>query len=204
MFNKLFRLQINRSSDKCVVLGNGVSVLSYKRNDIFTIGVNDICNYYVPNILFLVDTKEKFELRKLENRTLKIENANPDFFVVYDHNWNLPHEKTFKFDYGKHKAIENFENIDIIDTAYDSPYMATLLAAKLGFKKIGIIGVDYTDNHFDRNDGKHELIVHNKLQDVIASYDHLYKFLKEKNTEVYNLSKESKVNSLPYTDIETF
>lgn len=177
---------------RCVVLGNGVSVKEYVKCDgDFTIGVNDICKYMTPNILLLVDTKMQF---KDKARIAEIEKTNC-IHIVRDDSWNFTAGKTYKFELGIRGAFSNFTNPRKIDTGWDSPYMACLLAAKLKFKEIDIIGVDYTDNHFYKEDGPHNLM--KRFDEVNLFYKNLYEFLTSKNIKMYNLSKESRITGVP-------
>lgn len=177
---------------RCVVLGNGTSVTSYvKQEGDFTIGVNDICKFMTPNILLIVDTRKQF---KSEERAREIEDTDCIHFVR-DEEWNFKKGKSYMFKLGCKGQFVNFDNKEVIDTGYDSPYMACILAAKLRFKEIAIIGVDYTDNHFYAQDGPHNLMRHFDLVD--SYYKKLYDFLSSKGIKFVNLSKDSKLTSVP-------
>ena len=177
---------------RCVVLGNGSSVTSYEHLDTdFTIGVNDICKFFTPNILLLVDTRAQF---KSEERAKEIE-ATKCIHFVRDDNWNFENGKCYSFQLGYKGSFANFDKKDIIDTGWDSPYMACILAAKLGFRNIAIIGVDYTDNHFYAQDGPHNLM--KNFTTVNDYYKKLYEFLDKKGIKLVNLSKDSKLTAIP-------
>lgn len=190
---------------KCVILGNGESLLTFKpHDDIFTIGVNDACKFYSPNVLLLIDSLVRFERRGIPNRIEDIRNGNPDYYVIHDAKWELPLENTFQFPFGKYKLLPNLESKNIIDIGLDSPYVAMQLAYKMGFKKIAIIGVDYTPNHFYSRDGDHELVKFNKENELNRMYGTLHNVLKEKRIETYNLSPTSKITSIPHITLNEF
>lgn len=190
---------------KCVILGNGVSVTQFKPNDsVFTIGVNDICQFYSPDILLLADTLARFKRKGIVGRIDAIRNGTPKYYVINDKNWDFPQEKTYYVKYGRYRKFCNFENKNIIDIGLDSPYIAIQLAYKMGFKQIAMIGVDYTENHFYRKDGVHELAALGKMNDIISMYGQLKMELDKRKVNLYNLSKESKITSVPYIEYEKF
>lgn len=198
---------INKKIDKpkCIVMGNGMSVKSYiHKESHYTIGVNDICKFFTPNILLLVDTKARFERKGIIDRMHAIANATPDVFVFQDVNWEFDWHKSYILKFGKFKQLKNLENKDIIDIGLDSPYMGVQLAYKMGFKEIAIIGVDFTPHHFYKNDGEHDLVKCDKLSTLNSLYDNLYKTLKLKNVKLYNLNKNSKITTIPFIDMENF
>lgn len=189
---KLEDLDLFHSPDqKCVVLGNGISIKDYAHEPgTFTIGVNDICKAFVPSILLIVDEKRRFSKERAEI----IENSDC-IHVVYDESWNFKNGKAFSFKYGTRGEFKHFNDKNIIDTGWDSPYMACLLAAKLKFKKIDIIGVDYCDGHFYAEDGPHNLM--KRFDTVNTFYKNLTDFLNSKGIEFYNISNVSKITTIP-------
>jgi len=190
---------------KCVILGNGESVKLFKEHkDIFTIGVNDICKFYSPNVLLLIDSLVRFERRGIRNRIEDIRSGTPDYYVIHDKKWNFPQENTFEIPFGKYKKLANLESKNIVDIGLDSPYVALQLAYKMGFKKIAILGVDYTPNHFYVKDGEHELMKFDKKQELNHMYGVLYSTLKEKGIEMYNLSPTSQIHSIPHISLKEF
>lgn len=185
-----------KNKKKCVVLGNGISINDYTPEEgVFMIGVNDICKKITPNILFIVDEKRRF---KEKERVETIENSEC-IHVIRDGLWNFKKGKTLMFKIGHRKDFDNFNVPGVIDCAWDSPYMAILLAAKLGFKTIEVIGVDYCDNHFYAEDGTHNLM--KRFKDVNECYKNLVSFLASKNIKVYNISSVSKVTAIPHYEV---
>ncbi|MCK9574610.1 MAG: hypothetical protein WC979_01755 [Candidatus Pacearchaeota archaeon] len=190
---------------KCIVLGNGTSVKKFKSDDdVFTIGVNDICKFVTPNVLFLIDTKKRFEAKNIPNRIYDIENANPDYIIAKDESWNFKHDNVYNMNFGAHGNLKNINEKSIIDTGLDSPYMGIQLAYKMGFRRIGILGVDYTPNHFYADDGHHELVQYDKLKEINNLYKNLTHVLSENNCSLFNLNHNSMVTTIPFIPIENF
>jgi uncharacterized Rossmann fold enzyme len=83
----------------------------------------------------------------------------------------------------------------VIDHFVNSPYVATILAYKLGATNIGLIGVDFTDGHFyNTSDGPHPVIKVNYLKRVNNSYQILRSELEKRGVKLYNLSKTSRLD----------
>jgi hypothetical protein len=188
--------------EKCIVIGNGESAVKCKEisNDIFTIGVNNIWKIFNPNILFLVDPRANFDM--INNHAESIENTKMERYVVMDDEWKLPVENTFLFRRGNRHNLMNLDIKHTIDTGYDSPYMGIQLAYKLNFKKIGLLGVDYTPNHFYAEDGDHGLF--GKLHKINKMYGNLTNVLHDNGIKVYNLNKNSNLKTIPFDDLENF
>ncbi len=190
---------------KCIVLGNGTSVKKFSPHpDIFTIGVNDICVFHSPNVLLLIDTLARFARKGIEGRIEAIKNGTPDYYVIKDYSWGFTEDKTFSISFGKFAKRPNLDNKNIIDIGLDSPYVGAQLAYKMGFKKIAILGVDYTPHHFHRKDGEHELVEFNKIGTLNELYGGLVEDLKTRGVEFYNLNSESKIKSVPYMNYDKF
>jgi uncharacterized Rossmann fold enzyme len=84
----------------------------------------------------------------------------------------------------------------------NSPYMAIIIAYQLGARKIGMVGVDFTQDHFFADTGSHKLSKH------IKSIDHEYSVLRtnleKKGVKVANLSPISLLESWPKMDLDQF
>jgi hypothetical protein len=51
----------------------------------------------------------------------------------------------------------------VLDFSNNSPYIAAILAYQMGCRRIGLIGVDFTDNHCHMQDGAHELVRNGRI-----------------------------------------
>lgn len=87
-----------------------------------------------------------------------------------------------------------------VNHSITSPYIAVILAFYLGAKNIGLLGVDFTDNHFNSKDGKHNL--YNRLNVIDNDFSHLRERLSDYGCELVNLSPDSLLKSLPKVDIK--
>lgn len=188
---------------KAIVFGNGLSVLNFKPiKNCITIGVNDINKFTSPDYHLIVDSIGRFSKERVEN----IHKSNSNFFVTrFNVGWAFDVNKHYFFNLGTYGKFLNLGLNDKLDFGLDSPYMGALLAYKMGIRQIAFIGVDYTNGHFyDKSDGDHQLVKHNRLNEVKRLYKLLYSNLKSKNTEIYNLNKESIITEIPYLSINDF
>ena len=69
----------------------------------------------------------------------------------------------------------------------------------MGTKTIGLIGVDFTNDHFNRNSGVHQLS--RRVDEINKQYKKFAEQCKTNNIKLINLSKESKITSLEKGDI---
>ena len=70
----------------------------------------------------------------------------------------------------------------------------------MGAKQIGVIGVDFTDDHFYGPTGKHALS--NQLSDINQQYRRLNEALQARGINVVNLSSESLLTSFRKGDLD--
>jgi hypothetical protein len=78
-----------------------------------------------------------------------------------------------------------------------------MLALKLGFKDVGLIGVDYTEDSI-YGKGEHELVRNVTLKRLNDCYGYLCQQAKEHGLNLFNLSSDSNIKSVPYKDIKQF
>ena len=96
----------------------------------------------------------------------------------------------------------NLENLSVVDYTMNSPYMAIIIAYQLGAKKIGMIGVDFTQDHFFANTGIHKLSKH--VNNIDNEYLVLKNLLGARGVKVANLSPISLLSSWPKMDLDQF
>mgnify|MGYP001116926563 FL=1 len=160
----------------------------------------------------LVDKKEifltdkKFTKEYNMTRVSDIEKTNCKYVVLADNSWNFYDDKKYLFALGKNinkkKYIDIYE--DMLDYGYDSPTVGCLLAITLGFKNIGIIGVDFTDNHFFATDGEHPLVRNNYLPKINSCYNIINEYCKNNDIKLYNLSQDSKIDTIDKINLINF
>ena len=139
-------------------LGTSLNQLSHPER-YWTIGVNDIGGKFTPDFVLCIDPLTRF---KVGNRKHDILKSGTKYFVsqldpkVYP---KLQAENYVKFRLGKRTGVGfNFNNDpERLDYHNTSPYVALNLAAYMGAKVIGLLGVDLTPNHFNRQSGNHAL-----------------------------------------------
>lgn len=197
-------LKNTHKGETCVVMGCGPSVLNLQPylDKCFKIGVNDIGDFCDPDLLLILDEKSAFAPHRVET----IVNTRPQLlasnFECWDKLITAPHN-FFNIITGNRGMARWDEDIskDKMPVATTSTYCAVILAYYMGFKKIGMIGVDFTQNHYNNQDGVHTL--NKRIKEVNQSYELLYKKLKGYKVEFWNLSKESIIN-VPKMDLDTF
>ncbi len=83
-----------------------------------------------------------------------------------------------------------------------SPYMACALAAYMGATKIGLIGCDFTDNHFWAPTGRHRLT--GELSGIDKQFGAMAEVFKMKGISLVNLSPMSLLKALPKEDFHAW
>ena len=193
---------------KFIIVGCGMSALSLRGTNlrgIKTIGVNDAGGVIDLDYLLIVDYVSQFT----PERTKVISETKCGMFISVNSDW----DDTFK-NVEKSKItlgnltldhIDKHMYPDRIDYSNTSTYMAVITAYKMGATKIGIIGLDFTPNHYNSNDGVHKLVSkYNQLDPIRNSYKLLCEKLQQLGVEVYNLSKESLVDTIPKISLDQF
>jgi len=189
-----------------IVLGCGSSVTDFVPKipeGVVTIGVNDIGDIFTPEFLLVVNSPNTF---KPVSRVSTISNNKSKYFISHFPEKWIP--LGIKNEIVNIKLGDrNFSNLgksatDIIDYSNNSPFMACICAYYLGAKRIGLIGVDFTDNHFNNKDGRHKLT--GQLKEIDKKFGILNKKLSKLGCEIYNLSPESLLQSLPKMDQDEF
>lgn len=199
MTNKLSNYIGAHKDQKVIVCGCGTSLALMKEHhqDILTIGVNDVPKLFTPTYMVVTDHPQRFSLPR---RKIVME-CKPKAFFTCVKGWKNP--KLVHFATGSRK-LAHLGDPNKVDHYMNSPYVATGIAYKMGFTKIGLIGVDFTDNHFYAKDGPHPLSRMKKVRVVDEAYGILARELKKRGVEFYNLSPESQLKNLPKITIEEF
>ncbi len=187
------------SGETIVVCGCGKSTTQLKNpQDFITIGVNDIGRLFCPNYLVILNNKNGFK----GDRWGYVQKSEAPVIFTQLKTLDLIHKNNLVFlKLGKFGNI-NLDDKESVDYTNNSPYVGVLIAYHLGAKKIGMIGVDFTHDHFFSKSGRHPLT--GRLTKMVQEYGRLYSALKEKEVEFYNLSSESLITSVPYKNIKDF
>jgi hypothetical protein len=94
-----------------------------------------------------------------------------------------------------------FSDPQVLHYTRNSPYVAMCLAAHMGARRIGLIGVDFTADHFFGATGTHRLA--GQVDRIDAEYRRLAEALTRMGIEVINLSAESRLRAFPKGTIES-
>lgn len=168
---------------KFLVLGCGESAVHANQvRDAVSIGVNDIQRIFTPEYLLIVNDRKSFSPGRWE----WVENTRASYIFTHLDIFN-DRPNVVKVSLGRYRRPTL--GSDRLDYSNNSPYMAVLLAYYMGAKKIGILGVDFTPNHFFASTGEHPLTA--KIQDINADYVGLHTLLKDEGVELVNLSLKS-------------
>lgn len=187
---------------KFVVVGCGESAGLGKGlpKDIITIGVNDIGRLFWPNYITVIDNPNLFRERR------KYVDSNESTAVfTYLSSWNTKNSKgpnTVLFQMGD-RSLSNIDHHNIIDYQSNSPYVAAILAFKMGAKEIGFLGNDFQPNHFYEKDGVHNLIKYNRKGTLISAYKTLVEQFSKRGVRVWNLSGLGTIG-IPEKALENF
>lgn len=182
---------------KIIVCGCGESALLLKDPSQFiTIGVNDIERLFCPNYLVILNDKSSFTNTE---RWHWVENAKCNFIFTHIKALAVPEDKKIIIALGRHGGTELDK--PTVDYTSNSPYVGVILAHHLGATKIGLLGVDFTLNHFFAKTGEH--VLSRRLNAINQEYQLLHSVLKAKNVELFNLSPVSKVD-IPKMNLDDF
>jgi hypothetical protein len=110
----------------------------------------------------------------------------------------LPHLKVVRFNLGQFGGV-TWDVANTLPHTYNSPYVALCLAGLMGAKRIGLIGVDFTEHHFFARTGWHMLAGH--FATIDQEYRTLAHALQACGVRVVNLSSESRLTAFPKGDI---
>ncbi len=122
--------------------------------------------------------------------------------AVFSHlQMNIKHPHLVRFTLGQRGGVE-LNNPQRLPYTRNSPYLAACLAIHMGAKRIGLIGVDFTLNHFFASTGRHKLS--NELNQINEEYGRLAEASAKLGIEIVNLSSENALISLPKGNLGEF
>lgn len=177
--------------DKCLILGCGPSLNLIKDvalTDIVTVGVNDCAKSgYIPDYLMVVDNDFTPERRAIidscSDKSILVSHI-PEYFNF---------RNKIEIELGEFGQLKNLNAGGRIDYSRTSTYMAIIFAYKhLHVKKIGILGVDFTNNYGV------------DLELSRLHYGNLCRELRKLGCELYNLSDNSLIDTVPKLGFSNF
>jgi GT2 family glycosyltransferase len=181
-----------------VVCGCGSSLNELEQPERFvTIGVNDVGRKFDPDYLVVVDPKDRFK----DDRFHYVETSRAKHVFTQLGDLGVRPDQRVVFRLGR-KGGTDFADPDILHYSVVTPYVALCLAAHMGARRIGMIGVDFTDDHFFGKTGRHAWSAH--LTSIEEDFARLYSSLRARAVAVFNLSRASRVSVFPKMDLAVF
>lgn len=179
-----------------IVCGCGPSLLELTEPKRFiTIGVNDVGRQFDPTYLVVLNPRSQFK----GDRFSYIEQSKAKaLFTQLDLGRVQPPLVRFKL--GKYGGTDTGTG-EFLHYTQNSPYVAVCLAAYMGATRIGLIGVDLTDDHFFARTGRHSLS--GRVGEIDTQYGRLAKALSIRGIETFNLSAHSRLEALPRQNLST-
>ncbi|GAX60135.1 glycosyl transferase family [Candidatus Scalindua japonica] len=184
------------SGGTIIVCGCGASLNELKNPEHFiTIGVNDVGRLFTPTYLVVINHQHQFA-----NGRFKYVQESKANAIFTQFELGLNHPNVVRFRLGVYGGTE-FSDPNVLHYTRNSPYVALCLAVHMGAKRIGLIGVDFTNNHFFAKTGRHNLT--NNFSRIDAEYRVINGAITKKNIEVVNLSKQSRLTAFIWGSIDS-
>src|SRR5258707_3928267 len=185
-------------AEAIVVCGCGSSLNNFKQPERFiTIGVNDVGRLFQPKYLLVVDPKQAFK----GDRFRYVEASQAEYLFTQLPDLGLSHPNVVVFRLGK-KDGTDLSDPNVLPYSVISPYVALCLAAHMGARRIGVIGVDFTPNHFFGSTGNHAWAPY--LAAIDEQFRRLGSALQAQGVKVLNLSPGSRVTAFPKMSLQEF
>lgn len=195
--NTLENFQKVHRNASIVVCGCGASLNDLARPERFiTIGVNDVGRKFEPNYLVVVNPKNQFS----DDRFKFVENSKASYLFT-QLELGVEHKNVVKFRLGAFGGTD-FGSENVLHYTNNSPYIAVCLAILMGVKRVGLIGVDFTDNHFFAPTGAHPLAA--QFAAIDEQYRRLARAANARGVEIFNLSAVSRLTAFPKISADAF
>ncbi|WNJ78491.1 glycosyltransferase [Cedecea neteri] len=175
--------------------GNSLNQL-HDAEHFLTIGVNDIGRKFHPDYLVVLNSRHQFT----PERFAHIEQSQAK--AIFSHlALDIAHPGMVRFMLGQYGGVEINDRHSLPYTR-NSTYVAACLAMFMGAKRVGFIGMDFTDHHFFAQTGRHSLS--HELPRIRQEYARLVDAAARHGVELVNLSQQSAVDTLPYQPLSAF
>ena len=182
-----------------LVCGCGVSLKEFAPEELSrftTIGVNDVGRYFDPDFLLVLNRKSQFQA----DRFHYIQNSRAKHLVTHL-DLEVAHPCEIRFRLGKKNGTD-LGTKGVLPYTRNSPFVAIGLALQLGARQIGLIGVDFTDDHFFAKTGEH--VLSKTLGQINQEFGNLNEECLRRGVRVYNLSKGSQVTAFQKVSLSLF
>jgi hypothetical protein len=161
-----------------------------------TIGVNDVGRLFDPDYLVVINPRSQFSGDRF--RYVEASQAQAIFTQL---DLGIAHPNIVRFQLGKRGGTD-ISDAHSLPYTRNSPYVALCLALHMGAKRIGLIGVDFTEHHFFAPTGRHPLA--GEVNQINNEYAALAQTCRQRGVEVFNLSAESRLTAFPKLSLEQF
>src|SRR5215213_10039610 len=179
----LISFQNKHENETIVVCGCGESL-------------NDFGRRFQPNYLVVVNPREQFS----GDRFKFVENSSAEYlFTQLD--LGVKHPNIVRFQLGSFGGTD-FSSKNVLHYTNNSPYIALHLAILMGARRIGLIGVDFTDHHFFAATGRHPL--EPQFDSINDQYCRFAEAAKAHGVEIFNLSRISRLTAFPKITVDEF
>ncbi|HEX5453991.1 MAG TPA: glycosyltransferase family 9 protein [Stellaceae bacterium] len=162
-----------------------------------TIGVNDVGRRFDPTYLVVVNSPLQFAA----GRFAHVAGSRARFLFTQRDDLGAVAPPVVRFELGRFGGTD-CDDPRRLHYTQNSPYVALCLAAHLGAARIGLIGVDFTDDHFFGATGRHPLSPH--LAAIDRQYAALGRALQERGVAVVNLSTRSRLTAFAKAEPAAF
>ncbi len=185
------------AGETIIVCGCGSSLKALPEPEsLLTIGVNDVGRLFDPTYLVVLNMQRQFK----GNRFSYIEQSRAKtLFAQLD--LGIKHPNQVRFKLGKRGGTDCSDATSLPYTR-NSPYVALCLAIYMGAKRIGLIGVDFTDHHFFGQTGSHPLS--RQLTQINGEFKALNAEAETRGIEIVNLSPESRISAFSKSTVADF
>lgn len=185
------------AGESLVVCGCGHSLSQFAAPErVVTIGVNDVGRLFDPDYLVVLNPPGQFARDRFEHVQRSRAKA------VFTHlDLNIGHPHIVRFRLGQRAGVD-LSHPDVLPYTRNSPYLALCLALHMGARRIGVIGVDFTEHHFFAPTGRH--VLNGELSRIDEEYARLYERASLRGIEIFNLSAESRLTAFPKMSQEEF
>lgn len=172
-----------------VVCGCGRSLKELEQPSRFvTIGVNDVGRLFDPTYLVVINPRSQFS----GDRFRYVEDSRAQaLFTQID--LGVRHPQVVRFRLGRRGGLD-LDRDDVLDYSSNSPYVAALIALRMGAARIALIGVDLTEDHFFAPTGRHPL--ERRFSEIDQEYGRLAAAAAARGVAVVNISSTSRLTSL--------
>ena len=176
--------------ESILVCGCGHSLNQLEDPEEFvTIGVNDVGRKFHPDYLVVVNPPHQFA-----GDRFRYVGGSQAKFIFTQLDLGLAKGNVVKFSLGTPGGTD-FSNPEVLNYTQNSPYVALCLAIHMGARRIGLLGVDFTNDHFFGPTGVHSLT--SQLPVIDQQYRRLNDAARAHGVEIYNLSETSRLTAFP-------